>query len=41
MMPAPTSDTFWVVRVDPAGPGEPVLNGPMPAFTNPVFVHVR
>jgi hypothetical protein len=41
MLPAPTSDTFWVVRVDPAGPGEPVLHGPMPAFTNPVFVHVR
>jgi len=39
-VPAPTASTSWVVRVDPAGPGEPVLGTPLPAFTNPVFGHV-
>jgi hypothetical protein len=38
---APVSRTFWVVRVDPAGAGDPVLAHPMPAFTNPIFAHVQ
>ena len=37
---AATTDTFFVVRVEPAGAGDPVLDAPMPSFTNPVFVHV-
>ena len=41
MLPTPAASTFWVVRVDPAGPGDPVLSKPMPAFTNPVFAHVQ
>jgi hypothetical protein len=36
-LPTPTASTFWVVRVEPAGPGDPVLDAPMPTFTNPVF----
>ena len=37
---AATTDTFFVVRVELAGAGDPVLDTPMPSFTNPVFVHV-
>jgi len=36
----PAADTFWVVRVDPAGAGDPVLGDSMPSITNPVFVQV-
>lgn len=39
-LPTPTADTFYVVRVEPAGPGSPVLATTMPAFTNPLFVTV-
>ncbi len=38
LLPIPTSDTFYVVRVDMAGRGEPVLGDSMPSFTNPIFV---
>lgn len=37
-LPAPTASTFYVVRVDMAGRGDPVLGDSMPSFTNPVFV---
>jgi hypothetical protein len=40
VVPTPAADTFWVVRVDPAGPGDPVLGDSMPAFTNPLFANV-
>ena len=39
-VPTPTADTFWVARVEPGGRGTPVLDGSMPAFTNPLFVTV-
>ncbi len=39
-VPTPTASTFWVVRVEPAGRGDPVLGDSMPAFTNPLFGHV-
>lgn len=39
-VPTPTADTFFVVRVDPAGPGAPVLGDTMPSFTNPLFATV-
>ncbi|MCW5803587.1 MAG: CehA/McbA family metallohydrolase [Deltaproteobacteria bacterium] len=39
-LPRPTSSTFYVVRVDHAGTGEPVLGRSMPSFTNPLFVRV-
>ena len=38
VLPIPTTDTFYVVRVDMAGRGDPVLGDSMPSFTNPVFV---
>jgi hypothetical protein len=37
---APTSDTFYVIRVDNAGSGAPVNDNSMPSFTNPIFVDV-
>jgi hypothetical protein len=37
-VPLPDADTFLVVRVDPAGPGTPVLGLPDGSFTNPLFV---
>jgi hypothetical protein len=37
-LPLVGSDTFFVVRVDPAGPGEPVLGQPDASFTNPLLV---
>jgi hypothetical protein len=37
VLAAPTASTFWVVRVDMGGPGDPVLGDSMPSFTNPVF----
>jgi hypothetical protein len=40
-VPTPTANTFWVIRVDGAGRGSPVLDDPMPAFTNPVFARVQ
>ncbi len=40
VMPAPPADTFYVVRVDAGGRGDPVLGTPMPAFTNPLLVRV-
>ncbi len=40
VLPAPATDTFYVVRVEPGGRGTPVLEDPMPAFTNPLFVDV-
>ncbi len=40
ILPAPTASTFYVVRVDMAGRGDPVLGDSMPSFTNPLFVHV-
>jgi hypothetical protein len=40
-LPAPAADTFYVVRADGAGPGNPVHDDePMPSFTNPLFVTV-
>lgn len=39
-LPAPTADTFYVVRVDGAGSGAPVNDDMMPSFTNPIFVDV-
>lgn len=38
-MPTPAADTFFVVRVDPASEGDPVVTNTMASFTNPVFVH--
>lgn len=38
VLPLPATDTFYVVRVDMAGRGDPVLGDSMPSFTNPVFV---
>lgn len=38
VLPIPATDTFYVVRVDMAGRGDPVLGDSMPSFTNPVFV---
>ena len=40
-LPIPSSDTFYVVRVDFAGSGDPVLGDPLPAFTNPVFADIE
>jgi hypothetical protein len=40
VLPAPTGDTFYVVRVDLAGAGDPVINTSMPSLTNPIYVHV-
>jgi hypothetical protein len=40
-MPTPGADTFWVVRVDPASEGDPVVTNLMSSFTNPVFVHLQ
>ena len=39
-LPAPADDTFYVVRVDRAGPGDPVVTKNLPAITNPLFAHV-
>ncbi|HUQ05865.1 MAG TPA: CehA/McbA family metallohydrolase [Kofleriaceae bacterium] len=39
-LPLPAADTFYVVRADPMGSGDPVIEGAMPAFTNPLFVRV-
>jgi hypothetical protein len=39
-LPAPADDTFYVVRVDRAGPGDPVVTKNLPALTNPLFAHV-
>jgi hypothetical protein len=39
-LPAPAADTFYVVRVEPAGRGDPVLGDTMPSFTNPLPVTV-
>jgi hypothetical protein len=39
-LPPPAADTFYVVRVDRAGPGDPVVTKDLPAFTNPLFAHV-
>ena len=39
-VPTPTADTFWVVRVEPAGRGTPVLGDSLPSFTNPLFATV-
>lgn len=41
VLPAPTADTFYVVRVDPGGRGDPVLGTSMPSFTNPIFVTIQ
>jgi hypothetical protein len=35
---APLASTFYVVRVDMGGRGDPVLGESMPSFTNPLFV---
>jgi hypothetical protein len=40
VLPPPGADTFYVVRVDPAGRGDPVLGTSMPAFTNPIVATV-
>ena len=40
LLPAPADDTFYVVRVERAGAGEPVVTKNLPAFTNPIFVKV-
>ncbi len=41
VLPLPTADTFYVVRVDLEAPGEPVLDSSeMPSLTNPLFVTV-
>jgi hypothetical protein len=40
ILPAPTTDTFFVVRVDAGGRGDPVIENAMPCFTGPLFVHV-
>jgi hypothetical protein len=40
VLTAPAASTFWVVRVDMAGRGDPVLGESMPAFTNPIFGRV-
>lgn len=40
VLPLPTASTFWVVRVDMGGRGDPVLGDSMPSFTNPVFGHL-
>jgi hypothetical protein len=39
-LPAPAASTFYVIRVDDSGPGDPVLRTSLPAFTNPLFAHV-
>jgi hypothetical protein len=38
--PTPAADTFWVVRVDPAGDGAPVVTNQLPSFVNPLFADV-
>lgn len=39
LVPTPTDDTFYVVRVDLAAPGDPVVTSTaLPSLTNPVFV---
>lgn len=35
-----SADTFFVVRVELAGRGDPVIDTPIASFTNPAFVHV-
>lgn len=40
-LPVPDADTFFVVRVDPAGRGAPVLGQPDASFTNPLLVDVE
>lgn len=40
VVPTPTADSFWVVRVEPGGRGTPVLGDSMPSFTNPLFATV-
>jgi hypothetical protein len=37
-LPLPGTDTFFIVRVDPAGRGDPVLGQPDASFTNPLLV---
>lgn len=39
-LPLGSRDTFYVVRVEPAGRGDPVLGMPVSSFTNPVLVDV-
>ncbi len=38
VVPAPPGPTFYVVRVDLAAVGTPVLDSTQPSFTNPMFV---
>jgi hypothetical protein len=39
LVPTPTEDTFYVVRVDLESPGDPVLTSiQLPSVTNPLFV---
>lgn len=40
LLPPPAEDTFYVVRVERAGEGPPVVTKNLPAFTNPIFVQV-
>jgi hypothetical protein len=40
-LPAPATDTFYVVRAEPTGRGDPVIGRALPAFTNPLFVRVE
>jgi hypothetical protein len=40
VLPLGASDTFYVVRVDMAGDGDPVLGNGESSFTNPVFADV-
>ena len=37
-VPIDGTDTFFVVRVNPAGAGSPVLGTPDASFTNPLLV---
>ncbi len=41
VLPAPAANTFYVVRVEMGGRGDPVLGDSMPSFTNPCFVQVN
>lgn len=38
VLTAPAGSTFYVVRVEMGGRGDPVLGESMPSFTNPLFV---
>jgi hypothetical protein len=39
-LPAPATDTFYVIRVESTGSGAPVNDNTIPSFTNPIFVDV-